>query len=69
MKLSAKKRGQIYDLVHEKILKKRLEIISSGIIGNKHLADKIDYLIAQLEIPIAQGIMGLLDEDYKKGLQ
>lgn len=64
MKLSAKKRGEIYDLIHERITDKRVEM-RLGLLNGNPLKDKIDYQIAQLEIPLAQALMRLLDKDYK----
>ena len=64
MKLSAKKRGEIYDCVHRSISDKRIEM-RLGILKDSPYKDKIDYQIAQLEIPLAQSIMRLLDKDYK----
>ena len=66
MKLSAKKRGEIYDLVHKFIIDKRIEM-RLGILSQNPLKDKIDYQIAQLEIPMAQSLIRLLDKDYEKG--
>lgn len=64
MKLSAKKRGQIYDLIHERIVQKRIEL-RMGLLKDHPLKDKIDYYIGQLEVPIAHDIFRLLDKDYK----
>jgi hypothetical protein len=64
MKLSAKKRGQIYDTIHEIIVKKRIEL-RLGLLKDNVLMDKMDYHIGQLEIPIAHTIFRLLDKDYK----
>ena len=64
MKLSAKKRGEIYDLVHEHLMKGRLnvqEVLNTSPINHS----KVDYHIAQLEIPLAQALFRLLDKDYK----
>jgi hypothetical protein len=66
MKLSAKKRGEIYDCVHRLIIDKRIEM-REGITKDSPIKDKIDYYVAQLEIPLAQAIMRLLDKDYDKG--
>jgi len=63
MKLSAKKRGQIYDIVRERIIKKRLELWW-GLLKDSELRDKIDYHLSQLEVPIAQDIFRLLDKTY-----
>jgi len=67
MKLSAKKRGQIYDLVHTKIIDLRIRL-RTGLLANNPNKEKIDYYIAQFEIPLAQALMGLLDKDYKRGV-
>jgi hypothetical protein len=65
MKLSARKIGQIYDLVHEKFVEKRREM-DDGILLNNLNKDKIAYHFSQLEIPLAQSIMRLLDKSYDK---
>jgi len=65
MKLSAKKKGEIYDLVHHVIKECRIEIQKNYMTGvDPKQADKIDYQIAQLEIPLAQKVMKLLDKTY-----
>ena len=64
MKLSAKKRGEIYDLVHRLISHKRIEM-RLGVLKDSVDKNKIDYQIAQLEIPLAQSLFRLLDKDYK----
>ena len=70
MRISPKKKGQIYDLVHQVIRDRRIEIMRdytnymTGI--NVKQADKIDYQIAQIEIPLAQAIIKLLVGDSKE---
>jgi len=64
MKLSAKKRGEIYDTVHERIYKLRIEL-REWILRDSELRNKIDLHLSQLEAPIAQDIMKLLDPNYK----
>jgi hypothetical protein len=66
MKLSAKKRGEIYDCVNKFVTSRRIEM-REGIIKDSPIKDKIDYEISQFGIPIAQAIMRLLDKDYDKG--
>ena len=60
MKLSAKKRGQIINLVHDHFCDMRREVIEYL----KNNPDKVDYKISQREFPLAQAIMRLLDKDY-----
>jgi hypothetical protein len=67
MKLSAKKRGEIYDLIHKEIVDMRVNIRVNYLNQNDVLKNRIDYVIAQLEIPLAQKLMALLDPSYKKG--
>lgn len=70
MRISPKKKGQIYDLVHQVIRDRRIEIMRdytnymTGI--NAKQADKIDYQIAQIEIPLAQEIIKLLVGETKE---
>ena len=67
MKLSPKKKGQIYDLVHLTILARRQEIMQNYMVGiDEKQADRIDYQIAQLEIPLAQKIMTLMQGNSKE---
>lgn len=62
MKLSAKKKGQLYDLIHFEIREKRIEIQNNYMVGiDEHKANTIDYQIAQLEIPLAHRIFELLE--------
>jgi len=63
MKLGAKKRCEIYDLFHDFFREKRREM-NLGILKDNPDKDKIDYQISQLEIPLAQALMRLLDKDY-----
>ncbi len=62
MKLSAKKRGQIYDLVHEIISNRRRDIQRDYMppAFSQDLKNKIDYQIAQVEIPLANKIIKLI---------
>ena len=60
MKLSAKKKGEIYDLIHLEMRTLRLSIIDRYGYNNS-----LDYKIAQLEIPLAQMLIKLLDPTYK----
>ena len=74
MKLSARKKGQIYDLVHKKILDMRInlrnnyltKVVSIDNHNDGHIKDKIDYVIAQLEIPLAQEVMKLIEGKSNK---
>lgn len=59
MKISPKKKGQIYDLVHDKLVNMRSDL-RVNYLQDDPLKDKIDYRIAQVEIPLAQAIMKLL---------
>lgn len=61
MKLSAKKKGEIYDLVHQSISNVRIELRMNYIKEGYPLRDKIDWVIAQVEVPLAQKIMDLLE--------
>jgi len=62
MKLSAKKKGEIYDLLHEQIMKARLTLQGEGFpCSNCPFRNKMDYVVAQLEIPIAQKVMDLIE--------
>ena len=67
MKLSAKKRGQIYDLIHDKVNHVRVECRVA--IDPHYTAieqrNYIDFQIAQLETPLATAIFKLIDKDYK----
>lgn len=65
MKLSAKKRGEIYDLVHEHLMKGRLNVQEVFNHTSPVNHSKVDYHIAQLETPLAQALFRLLDKDYK----
>ena len=68
MKLSAKKKGQIYDLVHLMIRERRREIRENYLPTtlSEDLRNKVDYQIAQLEVPLAQKIMILLQGKSKE---
>lgn len=67
MKISPRKKGQIYDLVHEMIRDRRIEIQRDYLKGiDSKLANKVDYQIAQLEIPLAQAIMKLFEGNTKE---
>ena len=66
MKLSAKKRGQIYDLVHQEIRDLRINLRENYLPTIGVAREKVDFQIAQLEIPLAQKLMRLLDKDYAK---
>jgi hypothetical protein len=73
MKISPKKKGQIYDLVHQMFMDRRIDIrrdympitatSTSDDLKNKI---KIDYQIAQLEIPLAQAIIKLIQGKTKE---
>jgi hypothetical protein len=65
MKLSAKKKGEIYDLIHKELMDVRTELLKNYTERNTNKFN-IDYLISQLEIPLAQKLMALLDPEYKK---
>ena len=69
MKISPKKKGQIYELIHTMVVNKRIALKNDYLVHYK-LSDeevnKIDYQIAQLEIPLAQAIMKLLQGDSKE---
>lgn len=60
MKLSAKKRGEIYDLIHREIVDMRVDLRINCLKDNP-LMNKVDYVIAQVEIPLARKLMALLD--------
>lgn len=64
MKLSEKKRDEIYELVHEIITGLRIDL-RLGILKDNPDKDKIDVCIAQTEIPLIQALMKILDKDYK----
>lgn len=66
MKLSAKKKGEIYDLIHQKMVDMRVNLRINYLNKDDILQRKVDYVIAQLEIPLAQQLMALLDPSYKK---
>jgi hypothetical protein len=70
MKLSPKKKGQIYDLVHIMIRERRREIQENYLPTtlSDDLRNKVDYQIAQLEVPLAQAIMKLLQGKSKEQL-
>ena len=61
MKLSAKKKSEIYDLVHQVISNVRIDLRRNYIKEGYPLRDKIDCVIAQVEIPLAQKIMKLFE--------
>ena len=72
MKLSAKKRGEIYDAVHSSIIDLRIDLKNNYLtestmrhFGPESFSKKVDFKIADIEIPLAQKIMKLLDKDYK----
>lgn len=65
MKISPKMKGRIYDLVHEKIVNMRVDL-RVNYLQDDPLKDKIDYQIAQVEIPLAQAIMKLLQGKTKE---
>lgn len=60
MKLSAKKKGQIYNEVHEAIVNLRIDLRTNYLDKDNPLRDKIDYQIAQVEVPLAQSIIKLM---------
>lgn len=65
MKISPKKKGQIYDLVHEKIVDLRIDL-RTNYTKDSPLMNKIDYVIAQVETPIAQAIIKLIQGNTKE---
>ena len=70
MKLSAKKKGEIYDLVesHIQSLRDEVDNIFASLEFDKAVF-KIDYIISKSSVPIAQKIMKLLDNDYRKEME
>lgn len=67
MKLSAKKKSEIYGLVHEFIVNVRVDLRFNLLkYEDNTLKNEIDYRIAQMEIPLAQKLVALLDSSCKK---
>jgi hypothetical protein len=71
MKISPKKKGQIYDLVHQMFMDRRIDIRRdymprTATSTSDDLKNKIDYQIAQLEIPLAQAIIKLIQGKTKE---
>ena len=66
MKLSAKKRCQIYDKINEHLRRERLYLRETVFKQYPFLAaTHIDVRLAQMEAPLAQDLFKLLDKDYK----
>jgi len=65
MKISAKKKGQIYDLVHLALMGLRIEIHHNYLSDNP-IGNKVDFKIAQVEVPLAQEIIDLIVEGKSK---
>jgi hypothetical protein len=66
MKLSAKKKGQIYDLVYHTISNLRRDLRMNFLPEDFPLRNNVDFLIGQVEIPLAQAIMKLLEGKSKE---
>ena len=66
MKLSAKKRGEIYDTINEHLTRERLYLRETVFKQYPYLATThIDVRLAQMEAPLAQALIKLFDKDYK----
>jgi hypothetical protein len=62
MKLSARKKSQIYDLCHEMFVDRRIAIKRDYMASlDEKLANKLDYQFAQLETPLAQAIFKIFE--------
>ena len=66
MKISPRKKGQIYDLVHEVIRETRIELQRDYLPKNTPMANKVDFVVAQIEIPLANKIIKLLQGESKE---
>lgn len=65
MKISPKKRGQIYDCVHTNLMELRIDLRTNYLKDNP-LRDKVDVQIAQVEAPLAQEIIKLIQGKSKE---
>ena len=68
MKISPKKKGEIYDLVHREIEDKIKNVEEYWkVTGNSIVdRDRIHFLISQAKIPLAQKIIKLLEGKTKE---
>ena len=65
MRISPKKRGQIYNAVHDAITDLRIDLRMHYLEQGNPLRDKIDFLISQVEVPLAQKIIALVKGNTK----
>ena len=65
MKLSADNKGRIYDEVHRFINELRYDLRENYLATNP-MRDKVDFKLSQVEVPIAQAIIKLLEENKRK---
>ena len=73
MRISPKKKGEIYNAVHEAITDLRIDLRlhyltpddpQNNIVSHK-LRDKIDFIIGQVEVPLAQKLIALVKGNTK----
>jgi hypothetical protein len=66
MKISPKKKGQIYDLVHQAVSDVRIDLRLNYLTEGNPLRNKVDFIIAQVEVPLTRKIIKLLQGESKE---